>query len=68
MQRLIMNTIMPICTKNITSDRGTTGLEHQRHGGLSLLLSSKTKLVTSPSISSFTTRLVIEKVTAVDNF
>ena len=60
----------------ITSDRGTTAFEQQHHGGLSFLLSSKAKLVTPPSISSFTTRLVIERVTAsnrvvierVDNF
>ena len=63
-----MSTIMLTWTKKITSDRGTTVLEHQHHGGLSFLLSSKAKLVTPPSISSFTTRLVIERVTAVDNF
>ena len=41
-QRLFMTTIMPTWTKNITSDRGSTVLEQQRHGGLFLLPSSKT--------------------------
>ena len=64
-QKLIMSTKMPTWTKNITSDHGTTVLEQQRHAGHSLSLLSKTKLFTPPSISSFTTRKVIERVTAV---
>ena len=39
-------------TKKITSDLGTVEFEQQRHGGLSLLFTSNTKLLIPASASS----------------
>ena len=52
MQILIIKTKILTWTKNITSDIGTVEFEQQRHGELSLLFTSKTKLPISASTSS----------------
>ena len=51
-QRMIIKTMILTLTKNITSDPGTVESEQQRHGGLSFLFTSKTKLLIPASASS----------------